>query len=52
MSGRSITVSGDHLEVKPVFGTAVTLIPVADTLFRLEADVEADAGVRRRTTPA
>ena len=32
MSGRSVTVSGDHLEVKPAFGKAVTLIPVADAL--------------------
>jgi len=41
MSGRSVTVSGDHLEVKPAFGKAVTLIPVADALFRSEDEVEA-----------
>jgi len=41
MSGRSVTVSGDHLEVKPAFGKAVTLIPVADALFRNEDEVEA-----------
>jgi CubicO group peptidase (beta-lactamase class C family) len=41
MSGRSVTVSGDHLEVKPAFGKAVTMIPVADALFRSEDDVEA-----------
>jgi CubicO group peptidase (beta-lactamase class C family) len=41
MSGRRVTVSGDHLEVKPAFGKAVTLIPVADALFRGEDEVEA-----------
>jgi CubicO group peptidase (beta-lactamase class C family) len=41
MSGRSVTVSGDHLEVKPAFGKAVTLIPVADALFRAEDEAEA-----------
>jgi CubicO group peptidase (beta-lactamase class C family) len=41
MSGRSVAVSGDHLEVKPAFGRAVTLIPVADALFRNEDEVEA-----------
>jgi len=40
VSGRSITVSGDHLEMKPVFREAYPLIPVSDTLFRLEAEVE------------
>ena len=40
-SGRSVTVSGDHLEVKPAFGRSVTLIPVADALFRTEDEVEA-----------
>jgi len=41
LSGRSVTVSGDHLEVTPAFGSSVTLIPVADALFRTENDVEA-----------
>jgi CubicO group peptidase (beta-lactamase class C family) len=41
MSGRSVTVNGDHLEVKPAFGKAVTLIPVGDALFRSEDEVEA-----------
>jgi CubicO group peptidase (beta-lactamase class C family) len=40
-SGRSVTVSGDHLEVKPAFGNSTTLIPVAEALFRAEDDVEA-----------
>jgi CubicO group peptidase (beta-lactamase class C family) len=41
MSGRSVTVSGDHLEVTPAFGAPVSLIPVADALFRTEEDVDA-----------
>ena len=40
MSGRTITVDGDHLIATPVFGSAVTWIPVSDNLFRLEADAE------------
>jgi len=40
VSGRSLTVSGDHLEMKPVFRRAYPLIPVSDTLFRLEAETE------------
>ena len=40
-SGRSVSVSGDHLVVKPAFGRAVTLIPVADALFREDDRVEA-----------
>jgi CubicO group peptidase (beta-lactamase class C family) len=41
MSGRSVRATGGLLEVKPAFGPAVTLIPVADALFRTEDDVEA-----------
>lgn len=41
MSGQAVSVSGDHLEVAPAFGKAVTLIPVADALFRTEDQVEA-----------
>jgi len=41
VSGRSISVSGDHLQMKPVFRGAYPLIPVSDTLFRLENEVEA-----------
>jgi hypothetical protein len=41
LSGRSIRVSGDHLEMKPVFRRAYPLIPVADALFRLDDEVEA-----------
>src|SRR5204863_9607234 len=41
MSGRSVSVSGDHLVATPAFGTPVTLIPVADALFRGEDDAEA-----------
>lgn len=40
VSGRSISVSGDHLQMKPVFRSAYPLIPVSDTLFRLENEVE------------
>jgi CubicO group peptidase (beta-lactamase class C family) len=41
MSGRSVGVSGDHLVATPAFGQPVTLIPVADALFRDEDKVEA-----------
>ncbi len=41
LSGRNVTVSGDHLEVKPAFGSPVSLTPVADALFRTDDDVEA-----------
>jgi CubicO group peptidase (beta-lactamase class C family) len=41
LSGRSVRVSGDHLEMKPVFRRAYPLIPVADALFRLDDEVEA-----------
>lgn len=40
MSGRTITVEGNHLKATPVFGRPVDLIPVSDTLFRLDADPE------------
>jgi len=43
MSGRSISVSGDHLVATPAFGKPVTLIPVADALFREEDQVEASS---------
>lgn len=41
LSGRTIRVEGHHLVATPTFGTAAPLIPVSDTLFRLEADPEA-----------
>ncbi len=41
VSGRSISISGDHLVVTPAFGRPVTLIPVADALFREDDKVEA-----------
>ena len=41
MSGRSVAVNGDHLVARPAFGPPVTLIPVADALFREEDKVEA-----------
>ena len=39
-SGRSVKVDGDHLVATPAFGSPVTLIPVADALFREENRVE------------
>ncbi|MEO8678062.1 MAG: serine hydrolase domain-containing protein, partial [Vicinamibacterales bacterium] len=41
MSGRTISVDGDALLVTPVFGERSRLIPVADTLFRRETEVDA-----------
>jgi len=41
MAGRSVGVSGDHLVATPAFGKPVTLIPVADALFREDDKVEA-----------
>jgi CubicO group peptidase (beta-lactamase class C family) len=38
--GRSIVVDGDRLTATPMFGSPTTLIPVSDTMFRLEADSE------------
>jgi CubicO group peptidase (beta-lactamase class C family) len=40
MSGQSVSVNGNRLRIAPVFGESSTLIPVSDTLFRLEADPE------------
>lgn len=40
MSGRTIAVKGNHLTATPVFGQPTDLIPVSDTLFRLDADPE------------
>lgn len=39
-AGQTVRVSGNRLEVNPVFGSSITLIPVANNLFRLEADPE------------
>jgi hypothetical protein len=41
LAGRTISVSGDGLIARPVFGPSLTLIPVSDTLFRLDRDPEA-----------
>jgi CubicO group peptidase (beta-lactamase class C family) len=41
MSGRTVSVKGNQLEMTPVFGQPVALIPVSDSLFRLENDTEA-----------
>jgi CubicO group peptidase (beta-lactamase class C family) len=38
--GQRVRVNGNRLLVAPVFGESSTLIPVADTLFRLESDPE------------
>ena len=40
LGGQTVAVDGKHLRVTPVFGREVSLIPVADNLFRLEADPE------------
>jgi hypothetical protein len=40
MSGRSITVDGNLLRSKPVFGQLTSLYPVSDNLFRLGTDPE------------
>ena len=40
MTGQSIRVDGNRLQLRPVFGENSTLIPVSDTLFRFEADPE------------
>ncbi len=39
-SGQTLRADGNRLQVMPVFGDASQLIPVSDTLFRLEADPE------------
>lgn len=36
LSGRTIAVDSNHLKATPVFGQPSALIPVSDTLFRLE----------------
>jgi hypothetical protein len=41
LSGESISVKGDRLSAKPVFGSARDLIPVSDSLFRFDSDPEA-----------
>jgi CubicO group peptidase (beta-lactamase class C family) len=41
LSGSTVTVSGDRLLMKPAFQPAVPLVPVAETMFRLENEVEA-----------
>jgi CubicO group peptidase (beta-lactamase class C family) len=41
ISGRRVSVSGDHLVVTPAFGRPLTLIPIADALFREDDKVEA-----------
>ena len=40
LGGYTVSVSGQRLEVTPVFGDETALIPVSDNLFRLEADPE------------
>ena len=40
-AGQTVSVNGNRLDVNPVFGPSTTLIPVADNLFRLDADPEA-----------
>lgn len=41
LAGRTIRVDGDHLVSTPTFGSVTPLIPVSETLFRLEAEPEA-----------
>ena len=41
LAGETVSVKGDRLSVKPVFGAPRDLIPVSDTLFRYETDPEA-----------
>jgi CubicO group peptidase (beta-lactamase class C family) len=41
LSGQSISVHGDGLQVTPVFGDPQALIPVSDSLFRFDKDPEA-----------
>ncbi len=41
LTGRTIRVEGNHLLATPAFGTATPLIPVSDSLFRLESEPEA-----------
>jgi CubicO group peptidase (beta-lactamase class C family) len=41
LTGRTIRVDGNRLVSTPTFGAPTPLIPVSDTLFRLESDPEA-----------
>lgn len=41
VTGRTIRVEGNHLVATPTFGSPTPLIPVSDTLFRLESEPEA-----------
>ena len=41
LTGSMVTATPDRLRVNPVFGEAYDLIPVADSLFRIDADDEA-----------
>jgi len=41
LTGQSISVADDHLQLTPVFGTAQALTPVSDSLFRFDTDTEA-----------
>jgi len=41
LSGETISVKGDRLSAKPVFGAERDLIPVSDSLFRFDGDPEA-----------
>jgi CubicO group peptidase (beta-lactamase class C family) len=40
LGGQAISVDGKRLQATPVFGRPVTLVPVANNLFRLDADPE------------
>jgi CubicO group peptidase (beta-lactamase class C family) len=40
LGGQRVTVNGNRLNMTPVFGSPSTLVPVSDTLFRLEQDPE------------
>ena len=40
LGGQTIAVDGKRLQATPVFGRPAPLVPVADNLFRLEADPE------------
>jgi CubicO group peptidase (beta-lactamase class C family) len=41
LAGSTVRVNGDRLEMKPAFQPAAALIPVSDTMFRLDGEVEA-----------
>ena len=40
MAGQRVRADGNRLQLRPLFGSASTLIPVSETLFRFEADPE------------